>query len=46
MRLFFLDLLVGIVIGAVGATIYAELSDSGPGGGAAGGAGWRELSER
>jgi hypothetical protein len=38
MRLFFLDLLVGIVIGAVGATIYVELSDSGPGGGAAGGA--------
>ena len=33
----FLDLLVGIVIGAVGATIYAELSGSGPRGGAAGG---------
>jgi hypothetical protein len=38
---------VGIVIGAVGAPIYAELSDSGPaGGGAGGGAGWREVSER
>jgi hypothetical protein len=36
MRLFFLDLLAGIVIGAVGATIYAELSDSRPGGGAEG----------
>jgi hypothetical protein len=30
MRQFILGLLVGIVIGAAGATIYAELSNSGP----------------
>jgi hypothetical protein len=30
MRLFFLDLLVGIVIGAVGAPIYAECRTAGP----------------
>ena len=47
MRLFFLGLLVGIVIGAAGGTIYAELSDSEPGGGAAGGGpGWRAVSGR
>jgi hypothetical protein len=42
MRLFF----VGIVIGAVGATIYAEFGQRARGGAAGGGAGWREVSER